>query len=746
MSNVNQQLADILSRAADSHVDLESALILWSVVRARYPEERDAYLEPVFALRRHGRFTDAAKLLEEAAEVFPEDQWPLSEAGWMAFSEVRDYERVLELGQMVKHRFPDSHEGYHFTLCALRMLGRLHEAESFLDECAERFSGACWLMAEAAWLALCRGDWPVAISRAEAVRINHPDELAGYMVGVHSSLQAHRLEEAERLLESAKERFPNEAWLHAEAGRLAEKYQQWDTALREWEAYRSQLPDEQEGYLRGAQVAQRAGKDQEADGLLALARKRWPHDRVVALEWASLPGLELNWQEKRRRLNQLMQEIPDWPEIRLERALASVSAVEPARRDYPQALAELQELRERFPAFTAGWAAAIDLNRLSSRLTEAEHVALAALDRFPSEPSIAAAHAEVLKELGRPEEALLRLTRIPLDRMDERATVTHIRLLCALGRFEDADATCCAAMSASPSPALASEYARIARRRDDSAAVIERWDRAVRLYPDRADLVAEAENDRSIHQDRDVPHATPMTPVKDLAQEPNWILQFESLGGTAQGCEFGIVQRLLGVEPLGLLRWCAIDAEQLAQLLESGLDGVGSPEQTSLGTYQPDAGREEYKTIDQRFGMTMHTFVYKEDVPPDRMLQQCMRRLRFLRAKLLEDLAAAEKIFVFKQGHRRCTLQESLRIYEAVRGYGPAWVLNVTLADAAHASGTLERTQGDLYTGYLDHFSQLPTGELAKPNMAHWLQICERMLTLRGRQRRLQEAHATVLS
>jgi hypothetical protein len=140
--------------------------------------------------------------------------------------------------------------------------------------------------------------------------------------------------------------------------------------------------------------------------------------------------------------------------------------------------------------------------------------------------------------------------------------------------------------------------------------------------------------------------------------------------------------------------------------------------------------------------MTMHTFIYTDDVRPDRMLQQSTRRLRFLRSKLLEDLAAGDKIFVFKQGHRCCTHQESLRIYEAVRRYGPAFVLNVTLADAAHASGTVEHTHGDLYTGYLDHFSQLPSGEVAKPNVADWIRICEQMLTLKRRAQRSEPAQA----
>jgi len=46
--------------------------------------------------------------------------------------------------------------------------------------------------------------------------------------------------------------------------------------------------------------------------------------------------------------------------------------------------------------------------------------------------------------------------------------------------------------------------------------------------------------------------------------------RFESLG---DNCEFGLVQRRCGAEPLGLFRFASIGTEQVARALEAGLEG-----------------------------------------------------------------------------------------------------------------------------------------------------------------------------
>src|SRR5216683_6255225 len=50
--------------------------------------------------------------------------------------------------------------------------------------------------------------------------------------------------------------------------------------------------------------------------------------------------------------------------------------------------------------------------------------------------------------------------------------------------------------------------------------------------------------------------------------------RFASLG---DNCEFGLVQRRCGAEPLGLFRFATIGPESLVQLLEAGLDDLLDP-------------------------------------------------------------------------------------------------------------------------------------------------------------------------
>jgi hypothetical protein len=213
------------------------------------------------------------------------------------------------------------------------------------------------------------------------------------------------------------------------------------------------------------------------------------------------------------------------------------------------------------------------------------------------------------------------------------------------------------------------------------------------------------------------------TPEDADVSDKDMILQFEGLGGTAQGCEFGLLQRELGAEPLSLLRWTLMNAESLAEALESDFAGVGTPEQTMLDYFEwPDF--REYCTEDRRFLMKMHTWVREDEKPFDAMFKMMCRRLTFLRDKLLDDLAAAGKIFVFKMGDRMCTPEQVARIHQALRRHGPNTLLYVRLADHEHPDGTVEQVQEGLFIGYISHFNQAPDGQARKLARASWLAIC----------------------
>ena len=148
---------------------------------------------------------------------------------------------------------------------------------------------------------------------------------------------------------------------------------------------------------------------------------------------------------------------------------------------------------------------------------------------------------------------------------------------------------------------------------------------------------------------RPLPPAAP-TELGSLSESKSLrqlMLRFESLGGSGHGCEFGLLQRELGAEPLGLLRWADLGHDLLTAALEDEFKGVGEPEHTEIFVPSND-GWQHWWTRDKRYWMAMRTFVEVAAAPYGEMQRQVTQRQKFLRRKLIADLQAGEKIFVYK--------------------------------------------------------------------------------------------------
>ncbi len=193
---------------------------------------------------------------------------------------------------------------------------------------------------------------------------------------------------------------------------------------------------------------------------------------------------------------------------------------------------------------------------------------------------------------------------------------------------------------------------------------------------------------------------------------------FQSLG---DDCEFGLVQRRYGAEHLALLRWVTLAPETLATLLERRLEGFGAPDRTEI--YAAPWG--ELMAHDQTYDIRMHSFVQKGGVDLARFKLNHCRRMEFLKTKLLEELAAGEKIFVFNGG---AAMTDALgaTLQTALRGYGASRLLAVGLASAADAAGTVRLGQGGLLRGFLSHRGKTatPGGHRWNIDFAGWVRIC----------------------
>jgi hypothetical protein len=194
------------------------------------------------------------------------------------------------------------------------------------------------------------------------------------------------------------------------------------------------------------------------------------------------------------------------------------------------------------------------------------------------------------------------------------------------------------------------------------------------------------------------------------------IMRFESLG---DNCEFGLVQRLLGAEPLGLLRFSYIELPLLLRGLHSGFEGLGDPDTTKVAAEGID---REIVVRESAYQMTYHTFQYETQTDLETVQRQQATRLHFLKRKLLEDIGAGEKIFVLKR-FPALRAEEVLPIYAILNELGRNWLLWMVPSDAAHPPGTVELLLPGLLRGYIERFA--PNDNAHDLSLETWTAVCE---------------------
>lgn len=223
------------------------------------------------------------------------------------------------------------------------------------------------------------------------------------------------------------------------------------------------------------------------------------------------------------------------------------------------------------------------------------------------------------------------------------------------------------------------------------------------------------------------------------------LMQFESLGGRLQGCEFGLLQRAFGAEPLGLLRWADAVPGNLISALECGFHGFGEPDTTILKA--PPRPGADWMTDDACFGFTMHTFQMLADTPENRhsLFRSTCRRYQFLKTKLLEDLTAGEKLFVYKLSTEILDDETLGSLHRAIRRYGPSTLLYVRHADSDHMPGSVEWREPGLLVGYIERFSHAlgPCGDYLGAATDCWLPLIRRAYEMWRQSQQAGAASAT---
>lgn len=174
---------------------------------------------------------------------------------------------------------------------------------------------------------------------------------------------------------------------------------------------------------------------------------------------------------------------------------------------------------------------------------------------------------------------------------------------------------------------------------------------------------------------------------------------FESLG---DNCEFGFVQRALGYEPGGLLRWAIAQPEALVKFIR-----LGCKELYKFENLSPSA-RDMVK--DAGTGLFFHSrmisvdgvFVDNETTRKE-IWEEESEKIDYLREKLLKQIQTGSKIFVYKT-NGNVSESDAADLADALESSGPAKLLCVR-QDDTRPVGEVYHHACNLYFGTIDRFA-----------------------------------------
>jgi hypothetical protein len=214
------------------------------------------------------------------------------------------------------------------------------------------------------------------------------------------------------------------------------------------------------------------------------------------------------------------------------------------------------------------------------------------------------------------------------------------------------------------------------------------------------------------------PAIAPLPPLADLPEEALHALRqrligFESLG---RNCEFGLLQRKFGAEPLGLLRFSTTRPRTLLHLLRTRFAGIGEPAQNEVVVVA-----NEYRLRHLPSMWRMHTGIPASADPAKVLSDQC-RHTGFLRTKLIRDLETASKIFVYQMA--AIDDAEIAAIHAALQDYGPNLLLCVRLPTDTHETGSVIWPNPSLMVAHIDRQGQEFKGAGWDISVDYWLHFC----------------------
>lgn len=192
------------------------------------------------------------------------------------------------------------------------------------------------------------------------------------------------------------------------------------------------------------------------------------------------------------------------------------------------------------------------------------------------------------------------------------------------------------------------------------------------------------------------------------------MLQFQGIG---DNCEFGLVQRFCGAEPLGLFRFSSGAIPSLIDALDSDFRSLGSP--GDLAVFEGHGDHFWCRSL--RYDFTYITNHRVVTIAPADLLASEYRRVDYLKRRLLEDLGEGSRIPV-RKGLPSESPEAFLSLARAIRPHGSSVVLRVVPTEDFSRVGTTEWHSSGILQGYVRRFSPYEGG--MRIDLEPWVDLC----------------------
>ncbi len=161
--------------------------------------------------------------------------------------------------------------------------------------------------------AMLKKNWLDATQRWAILREVYPEHPATWIQGATAHIETGELEQAETLLNHARQQFPNNPNALVQSTELAIRKQDWNAAKTLLQQARGRFPDNLQIWLKSAEYAEHLGNHKQAVTYFEKAQQCAPNQPIVFIQHAELSMRTEQWEQALTRWETLRTNFPDIP-------------------------------------------------------------------------------------------------------------------------------------------------------------------------------------------------------------------------------------------------------------------------------------------------------------------------------------------------------------------------------------------------------------------------------------------------